>query len=59
MHYRPVLRHRKRTDDQPGPGGGVKSERESKRERRRSRREWLKDEGGGGDSWQPEPMRAK
>lgn len=40
MHYRSALRHRRRTDDQPGP-----------RREKRVGREWLKDEGGGGDSW--------
>lgn len=62
MHYRFVLRHGRRTDDQPGRGGaveGVSRERVRESERERRRREWLKDKGGGGAAGGPEPMRAK
>lgn len=38
---------------------GVSRERVRESERERRRREWLKDEGGGGAAGGPEPMRAK
>lgn len=48
-------------DEQMISRGHVERWRGEAREREREKRgrEWLEDEGGGGDSWQPEPMRAK